>query len=107
MSFLAVGEKEHIDWKQKKKKASPFKAATSWDQLYVNIGNKFVFDTTDRILTQIRDLIEIDEVKWFYFDWKLFIWWVIFEMDIWRSKIVNLVERTLAFTVIGTQKKES
>ncbi|CAF1327921.1 unnamed protein product [Adineta steineri] len=36
-------------------------AATSWDQMYINLGNKFLYDTTDKILTQIRDLIDLDE----------------------------------------------
>ncbi|CAF1299789.1 unnamed protein product [Rotaria sordida] len=36
-------------------------AALSWHQRHINLGHEFILDTTDKILTQIRDLIDIDE----------------------------------------------
>ncbi|CAF1324362.1 unnamed protein product [Rotaria sp. Silwood1] len=38
-------------------------AALSWHQRHINLGYEFVLDTTDKILTQIRDLIDIDEPR--------------------------------------------
>ncbi|CAF1010829.1 unnamed protein product [Rotaria sp. Silwood1] len=41
----------------------PTMAALSWHQRHINLGYEFVLDTTDKILTQIRDLIDIDEPR--------------------------------------------
>ena len=39
-----------------------YKAALSWNQTYIHLGEQFLVDTTDRILGQIRDVIHLDEV---------------------------------------------
>ncbi|CAF4823027.1 unnamed protein product [Rotaria socialis] len=38
-------------------------AALSWNQTYINLGNQFLSDTTEKVLTQIRDLIDLDEKR--------------------------------------------
>ncbi|CAF1596679.1 unnamed protein product [Rotaria magnacalcarata] len=38
-------------------------AALSWNQTYINIGNQFLSDTTEKVVTQIRDLIDLDEKR--------------------------------------------
>ncbi|CAF0769294.1 unnamed protein product [Adineta ricciae] len=36
-------------------------AATAWDQTYINLGNVFLSDTTEKVLTQVKDLIDFNE----------------------------------------------
>ncbi|CAF1120022.1 unnamed protein product [Didymodactylos carnosus] len=55
-------------------------AAASWDATYANIGNRFISDTIEKVLVQIRDLVDNDQTAH------------------WRTVIVPIVERVLAFS---------